>query len=93
MLDFGIEDGDIVLIEMNGKVVDGDRVVVILDDMAVIKKLYFANDTIILYPESKNKDYKPIILSKDFKIFGKVQKIIKMPKIKDGEELIYERVE
>ena len=93
MSDFGIEDGDIVLVEITEKAINGDRIVAIIDDMAVIKKVFFTNDAVILYPESKNKDYKPIVMNKDFKIFGKVRKIIKMPHKNIDEELTYHKLD
>ncbi len=76
----------------NGKVHEGSDWVVaatfrgdkiahldIIEDTAVIKKISFADNAVVLSPVSKDKSYQPIIiLEKDFKIFGKVVKVIKV---------------
>lgn len=79
MVDAGIADGSFVLVKMTENVQSGDLVVAIVDDTAVIKKLSFADDAIILSPVSSDKSYQPIIiLERDFKVFGKVVKVIKL---------------
>ena len=72
MEDAGINDGDYVLVEMTEVVFENDLVVAILDGCAVIKKLELANNAIILKPVSSDPQYRPLILNKEFKIFGKV---------------------
>lgn len=76
MNDAGIEDGDYVLIEITDTANQGDRVAVILGDMVTVKKLDKRDGILILRPESKDPKYKPIILSEDFKIAGKVIRTI-----------------
>ncbi len=49
-----------------------------MDSYAVIKKLEFANNAVILRPVSSDPQYKPIILHRDFKIFGKVIDVIRL---------------
>jgi repressor LexA len=77
MEDAGIIEGDLVLVEMTEGVNENDLVVAVIDGFAVIKKLELANNAIILRPVSSNPVYKPIILNKNFRIFGKVVDIIR----------------
>jgi repressor LexA len=72
MIDAGIKEGDYVLVEVTEDVAQGDLIVAIIDSFAVIKKLEFANNAIILNPVSSDPEYKPIIVSQNFRIFGKV---------------------
>lgn len=79
MVDAGIPDGSFVLVKMTENVSPNDLVVAIIEDTAVIKKISFADNAVVLSPVSKDKSYQPIIiLEKDFKIFGKVVKVIKV---------------
>lgn len=88
MLEAGINDGDIVLVEKTDEVKNNDRVVAIIDDIAVIKRISFNENAIILNPDSKDESYQPIVMKKDFKIFGKVIDVIKKPENKDEFEII-----
>jgi SOS-response transcriptional repressor LexA len=85
MQDAGINSGDYVLVEVTEAVSEGDLIVAIIDSFAVIKKLEFANNAVILRPVSTDPQYRPIILSKNFKIFGKVLDVIRMPQRGDIE--------
>ncbi len=78
MLDAGIKEGDYVLAEVTESVAEGDLVVAIVDSFAVIKKIEFANNAVILHPVSSDPQYKPIILKRDFRIFGKVIDVIRV---------------
>lgn len=78
MLDAGIKEGDHVLVEVTEDVTENDLVVAIVDSFAVIKKLEFANNAVILRPVSGDPQYKPIILKRDFRIFGKVIDVIRV---------------
>lgn len=78
MVDAGIRDGDMVLVEMTSDVRDNDLVVAIIDDTAVIKKIMHANNAVILNPVTHDPKFHPIILKRDFQIFGKVVKTIKV---------------
>lgn len=75
----GIQEGDYVLVEATEGVRQDDLVVAIIDGMAVIKKLDIANNAVILRPVSSDPRYKPIILNREFKIFGRVLEIIRHP--------------
>lgn len=77
MKDAGIHDGDYVVVEVTDQVNDGDRVVAIIGNMAVIKRLTHTGEVAILHPENSSGAYKPIIVNQeDSKIFGKVLSII-----------------
>ena len=78
MVEAGINSGDYVLVEVTEAVIDNDLVVAIIDSNAVIKKISIANNAVILYPVSSDPVYKPIILHRDFKIFGKVIEVIRL---------------
>lgn len=85
MEDAGINEGDYVLVEHTQAVHEKDLVVAIIDSFAVIKKIEYANNAIILNPVSSNPVYKPIILNKNFQIFGKVIDVIRRPQKGDIE--------
>ena len=78
MVDAGIKTGDYVLVEVTEAVNPNDLVVAIIDSFAVIKKIEFANNAVVLKPVSSDPQYKPIILKRDFRIFGKVIDVIRM---------------
>ena len=67
MLDAGIKEGDHVLVEVTEDVGENDLVVAIIDSFAVIKKLQFASNAVILQPVSSDPQYKPVILRRDFR--------------------------
>jgi repressor LexA len=85
MTDAGINSGDYVLIRFTDDADNGDRVAAIVGDMVTVKRLERVpgqngkQGMTILWPESKNPKYKPIILREDFKIAGKVLCIIPAP--------------
>jgi len=83
----GIEDGDIVLVERTKDVKNNDRVVAIIDDMAVIKRISFTKTAVILNPDSREEGYKPIIMKRDFEVVGKIIDVIKAPKEKEENEI------
>ncbi|OGZ54739.1 MAG: repressor LexA [Candidatus Ryanbacteria bacterium RIFCSPLOWO2_01_FULL_48_26] len=78
MVDAGIKEGDYVLVEVTEAVSESDLVVAIIDSFAVIKKIEFANNAVILKPVSSDPHYKPIILNRNFRIFGKVIDVIRV---------------
>ncbi len=91
MVDAGIRNGDYVLVEVGGNVENGNLVVAILGDMAVVKRVKFANDgAVVLYPESKSGAYQPIVMPNGSKIFGKVLRTINIRN--DEEEYTYENI-
>lgn len=85
MTDAGISEGDYVLVEMTKAIAENDLVVAVIDGFAVIKKIEYANNAIILRPVSSDPAHKPIIMHRDFNIFGKVIDVIRMPQKGDLE--------
>lgn len=88
MRDAGITTGDLVLAEKTDDVKNKDNVVAIVDGMALIKRINFSPNAVILSPMSQDPQYRPIIMKKDFQVFGKVIEVIKNSF--EGEELVYE---
>lgn len=76
MLDAGVHSGDYILVQFTDNVKSGDRVAAIVGDMVTVKRLERRQGVTILYPESKDPKYKPIVLRDDFKIAGKVLCVI-----------------
>jgi len=81
MNDAGINTGDYVLIRFTDHAQTGDRVAAIVNDMVTVKRLEKRDGMTILWPESKDPKFKPIILKEDFKIAGKVLCVIPAPQI------------
>lgn len=79
MQDAGINPGDYVLIRFTDEAQNGDRVAAIVGDMVTVKRYEKKDGVTILYPESRNPKYKPIVLREDFKIAGKVLCVIPNP--------------
>ncbi|MEI7720108.1 MAG: transcriptional repressor LexA [bacterium] len=79
MNDAGINTGDYVLIRFTEHAENGDRVAAIVGDMVTVKRLERRDGMTILWPESKDPKFKPIILHEDFKIAGKVLCVIPAP--------------
>lgn len=88
MVDAGIQTGDLVLAEMTKEVAQKDKVVAIVDGMAVIKQINFTPNAVVLKPMSSDPQYHPIVMRRDFEVFGKVLDVIKNSW--SGEELTYE---
>lgn len=73
MIECGILEGDIVVVSPNTPVKDGDIAVVSYEDReTTMKRIFFADDHVVLQP--CNSNYKPILVPKDekLKILGKV---------------------
>ncbi len=69
MINAGIFDGDLVLVEEQNTAENGDIVVALIDDGATVKTFYKEEGFIRLQPENDTMD--PIIVT-DVKILGKV---------------------
>lgn len=69
MIDSGIYDGDIVIVQKQEAADDGDIVIAMLEDEATVKKL--RKNKISAYLEASNAKYKSII-DKPFSVIGKV---------------------
>jgi|GEM_PF-398781 len=88
MCDAGIETGDLVITEKTSEVFSKDKVVAVIDGMALIKQINFSPNAVVLQPMSQDPQYRPIIMKKDFQVFGKVIDVIK--NFSGGDELVYE---
>jgi len=60
MVDAGIESGDYILIQFTGKLQNGDRVRPLLRYVTV-KRLERRDGMTVLWPESRDPNYKPIV--------------------------------
>jgi len=69
MINKGILDGDMVLVEESPVVSNGDMAVVLLEDGATVKTLYKEKEHVRLQPEN---DYMEPIIVKDVLVLGKV---------------------
>lgn len=69
MIEAGILDGDLAIIEQKNIATNGDIVVALIENEATIKRFFKENGFIRLQPENKN--YEPIIV-KDCSILGKL---------------------
>lgn len=74
----GINDGDLVLIKQQSTAENGEKVVALINDEAIIKEFSHQCDMIVLKPNSNNKSHYPIILTEDFKIQGVVERVINL---------------
>jgi repressor LexA len=90
MVDAKINSGDLVLTEITQDVKTGDRVVAIIDSMAVIKKISFTENSVVLSPMSPDPQYRPIIMRENFQVSGKVIDVIRNSK--NEPEYVYEDI-
>ncbi|PIX93493.1 MAG: hypothetical protein COZ25_10455, partial [Ignavibacteria bacterium CG_4_10_14_3_um_filter_37_18] len=68
-----IFNGDVVIVKPDTELVNGQIVVAVLDDAAVVKRFYRKEGNIELH--SENSEYKPIVIEANdpkFKIVGSV---------------------
>jgi repressor LexA len=72
----GINNGDLVLVRQQQTAKNGDWIVALVDDGVTIKELSISENAVLLKPRSTNKEHKPIILDRDFKIQGVVVTVI-----------------
>lgn len=70
MINAGIYDGDLVMVEEASTARNSDIVVALIDDEATVKTFYKENGYIRLQPE--NDTMEPIIVKGDMQILGKV---------------------
>ena len=73
MLNARIHDGDIIFVQAQPDVCDGDIAAVLIGDEATLKRVYKVNGMVQL--QAENSKYKPVIFTKEncssFKILGK----------------------
>ena len=79
MIGARIQDGDLLLIRKQPNVEDGDIAAVLIEDEAVLKRVYIRDGMIIL--QSENPNYPPIIFDPKnqrdgIRIIGKLKKVV-----------------
>lgn len=74
MINAGIFDGDIVIIEQTPTAENGDIVVALIENEATVKRFYKENGHFRLQPE--NDDYEPIIVN-ELSVLGKVKMLVR----------------
>jgi repressor LexA len=84
-----IFDGDIIIVNPNATITDGQIVVAILDDSAVVKRFFRQNGTIIL--KSENKAYKPIEIKADYDKFRIVGAVVGVYRVMSGKDSLKKR--
>jgi repressor LexA len=75
MVDEGIMNGDYVVVKAGSTVDDGQIGIVLLDDEATVKRVFFQKDRIALKPANRKAGYKTRYIKrfdKDVRILGKV---------------------
>ncbi len=70
MINAGILDGDLVLVQEQSEAANGDMVVALVEDSATVKTFYKEDGYYRLQPENDSMD--PIIVHGEMKILGKV---------------------
>ncbi len=74
MVNIGILDGDMVLVEQKSTAYNGDIVVALIDDSATVKTFYKEEGVVRLQPEN---DFMDPIIVQDVQILGKVIGVIR----------------
>ncbi|KAB2337620.1 helix-turn-helix domain-containing protein [Cytobacillus depressus] len=73
-----IHEGDLLLIRRQDDVENGEIAAVVVEDEALLKRVFKSNDSIVL--QSENPNYAPIIYNpeqnKQIKIVGKLKKVV-----------------
>jgi repressor LexA len=80
-----IEDGDLVLVRQQQAAHTGDIVVALIDGEATVKRLAAAPGYLLLKPESTDRTHRPIVVEEDFRVLGKVTRVLKK-----GSEMVRE---
>ena len=74
MINAGILEGDLAIIEQCETAVDGQIVVAVIDDAITLKRYYRESDRIKLQPE--NPDFQPIY-AKELRVVGILSNIVR----------------
>lgn len=80
MIDAGVEEGDVLVIDKSLRPEEGDMCVCFVDGEFCLKRVGFENGAVVLY--AANPRYAPIVLNEwnDFTLWGVVTYIIKKVK-------------
>lgn len=76
MIDADIQDGDLLICQIQPTAKNGDIVVAVIDNEVTVKRFFHEGRRVRLQPE--NKKYKPIYVESDFMINGKVAGLIRL---------------
>ena len=76
MINAGINNGDLLLVEEQKTARNGDIVVAMIDDSATVKRFYIEKGYIRLQPENDSMD--PIIVKDHLQIIGKVFGVLRL---------------
>jgi repressor LexA len=71
-----INDGDLVLVKQQQTAEEGERIVVLIDDEATVKHFHREGGVVILRPNSTEEKHKPIVVSENLMIQGKVVAVL-----------------
>ena len=84
---YGMNNGDLILVDAEAQPQNGDVVVVRVDDECTVKRYYKDGSQVTLTPESSNEKHRPMVidLKKSEVIFRGVVDSIYMRKIKRGK--------
>jgi repressor LexA len=72
-----IDDGDLVLVHQQPTAKTGDIIVGLVDGEATVKRLVAASGYCVLKPDSKDAKHRPILVERDFRVLGKVTRVLK----------------
>jgi repressor LexA len=72
-----IDDGDLILVRQQPTARSGDVIVGMVDGEATVKRLVTAPGYGILKPESKDKTHRQIVVDSNFRVVGKVTRVLK----------------
>jgi len=83
-----IEDSSLVLVEKKDYYNEKENIIAVVDGKATVKKLFRGKSAMLLMPSSEDKKHKPIVVSENFHIAGKVVCVIPDPTIVDELQYI-----
>lgn len=72
-----IDDGDLVLVHQQPTAKTGDVIVGLVDGEASVKRLVATPGYCVLKPDSKDAKHRPILVEHDFRVLGKVTRVLK----------------
>ena len=75
MINAGICDKDILIVEKNNFAINGDIVVALIEDSATVKRFFRKDGKVILHPE--NPSMQDMIFDCNVQILGKVKGLIR----------------
>jgi len=74
MINAGIHDKDIIIVEKSDTAIDGDIIVALIDDEATVKRFYKKNGKIVLHPEN---DFMEDMIFDSVVVLGKVKGLMR----------------